>query len=421
MTLQKTVRRWSLMPLLTVAALWAQAGIAHAAPLPGCADYGTQTFSNGPYQSIQMNAGDTLTVSASGSFFHIDISSGAPDNFFTSVLGSSFATKSYTASHDGVTAYVSGIMLLSATVTVTCTPAAAPASDTIVSQASTISAASQSRAIANGLTANSRSRLGAGGSNTVSRSGMFFSTQNATRSALETAEYNLWVSGELRNFNGGLDGFSADLTLGVDRLINDNILAGVMLAYGRTDLDDGLGEATVDSPAIGAYFASRFAGDLILDAYLAYARPETETAGTKFKSDRMSAGLMLSGQYALPQGTMRPFARLNASVEDQPAYTGGAGPVAANDLRNYTASLGARFESSVPLGRTNLLPYISGAIDYGYTDDGLTGSDNFLYPRIGFGLAGPVGAGYLGLDVDAGKVRSDTYDVGLRLTFEAKF
>ncbi|TGD44879.1 autotransporter outer membrane beta-barrel domain-containing protein [Pseudotabrizicola sediminis] len=307
------------------------------------------------------------------------------------------------------------------TITITCTPAAAPASDTIVSQAATISAASQSRAISNGIAANTRSRLGAGGSNTVSRSGMFFSTQNATRSALETAEYNLWVSGELRNFNGGLDGFSADLTLGVDRLINENMLAGLLLAYGRTDLDDGLGEATVDSPAIGAYFASRFAGDLILDAYLAYARPETETAGTTFKSDRVSAGLMLSGQYALSTGTMRPFARLNASVEDQPAYTGTNGPVAATDLRSHTASVGARFESAVALGSTGLLPYISGAIDYGYTDNGLSASDDFFYPRFGFGVAGPVGTGYVALDVDAGKARSDTYDVGLRLTYEAKF
>lgn len=424
MTQQNTLHRWSLMPILAVAALSAQAGQASA---QACESYGTKTSSSYTDGTLILNAGDTAAVTVSGSA-NVYLYSGSPEN--VNLRASTFSgasSVSYTSATDGMniyiyTAYILNDANVSSSIVVSCTPAAPEAaSDTIVSQAATVSAASQSRAIANGLTANSRSRLGAGGSNTVSRSGMFFSTQNATRSALETAEYNLWVSGELRNFNGGLDGFSADLTLGVDRLITENTLAGLLLAYGRTDLDDGLGEATVDSPAIGAYFASRFAGDLILDAYLAYARPETETAGTTFKSDRVSAGMMLSGQYALSTGTMRPFARLNASVEDQPAYTGTNGPVAATDLRSYTASVGTRFESAVALGSTGLLPYISGAIDYGYTDNGLSASDDFFYPRIGFGVAGPIGAGYFALDVDAGKARSDTYDVGLRLTYEAKF
>lgn len=304
--------------------------------------------------------------------------------------------------------------------TVSCTPFGATASN-LSSSASNLNANGQTQAFFNSMATNTQSRFGGGAGNTVTKNRMFVSTQNMARSQMETTEWNAWVSAEGRNYNGGIDGYSADVVVGADKLFSDNFLAGVLLGFSHTDIKDATKSAKVGSPAIGTYFASRFAGDLILDSYVSYARPEYKLDGTSFKSDRTSVGLSLTGEYAASTGTIRPFGRLSGYSEDQPAYTGTGGAVASNKVDSYKASLGARFESGTPLGSTGLMPYLSGAVDYVSSKSTVTGKDDFVAPRVGFGVSGPVGGGNLSFDIDGGKVTSDTYDVGLRATYEFNF
>lgn len=61
------------------------------------------------------------------------------------------------------------------------------------------------------------------------------------------------------------------------------------------------------------------------------------------------------------------------------------------------------------------------AADHGYTNTTAAGTDTFFYPRIGFGFGMQLGKGALSVDVDAGKVRSDTRDFGARFTYEMSF
>lgn len=288
-------------------------------------------------------------------------------------------------------------------------------------KAAAISANSQMRAIKNGVGNTARGRLGATSSSTASRNQLFISTQNLTRSQLEAPEFNAWVSAEGRTYSGGFDGTTADIVIGADKLFSDNVLAGVLLGYGRADVKDASSSAVVNSPAIGAYFASRLAGDLTLDGYISYARPDYDTNSAGFTSDRISLALSLNGDYSTQKANIRPFARLGGYSERQPGYTGTGGAVAANDINAYTASLGARFEASTAAGPTRMTPYISAAVDYGYSTSTANGSDDFLAPRLGVGIMGPVGAGYLSLDLDGGKVTSDTYDLGLRATYDFSF
>jgi len=268
---------------------------------------------------------------------------------------------------------------------------------------------------------NSRSRLGGTSSNIVSRSQLFLSTQNLSNNSMERPELNVWISAEGRHYSGGYDGYSADVVVGTDKLFSDNFLAGLMLAYGHVDINDATDNAVANSPAVGAYFATKFAGDLILDGYVSYARPEYNLNGATFKSDRVSVSLAVSGEYRTGNLNIRPFASVSGYSESQPSYTGTGGAVAANDIKDYKASLGARFEMSSALGSTGMTPYMSGAVDYGHSKSTAKGTTNFTAPRLGFGMSGPVGEGYLSLDLDGGKVTSDTYDVGIRANYEFKF
>jgi len=97
------------------------------------------------------------------------------------------------------------------------------------------------------------------------------------------------------------------------------------------------------------------------------------------------------------------------------------GAVNAEDINRFDANLGARFESARPLGGTGLMPYISLAAEYGMTKSSASGRDEYFYPRLGLGLSGDAAGGHLSIDLDGGKVQSDTYDVGLSFSWEMRF
>ncbi|SEK17481.1 ubiquitin-like protein [Pacificibacter marinus] len=284
-----------------------------------------------------------------------------------------------------------------------------------------ISANGQTRAMQTGTSNNSRSRLGESSSNIVSRSQLFFSTQNLSNNSLERPELNVWFLAEGRHYSGGYDGYSADVVFGADKLFSNNFLAGLMLGYGHVDISDATGSVGANSPAVGAYFATKFAGDLILDGYFSYARPEYKLDGATLKSDRISASLALSGDHTIGTLNIRPFTSVSGYSESQPSYIGGGGAVAANDIYEYKASLGARFEVTSALGFTGMTSYMSAAVDYGRSKSTSTGTEDFAAPRLGFGVSGPVGEGYLSIDLDGGKVSSETYDLGLRANYSFNF
>jgi ubiquitin len=286
---------------------------------------------------------------------------------------------------------------------------------------STISANSQARAMQTGTSNNSRSRFGGTSSNIVARSQLFFSSQDLSSNPIERPELNAWVSAEGRHYSGGNDGYAADIVVGADKLFSDNFLAGMMLAYGRVEISDTTNNAVANSPAVGAYFATKFAGHLILDGYISYARPEYKLNGATLKSDRVSASLAVSGHHKTGTLNIQPFASVSGFNESQPSYTGTGGAVAANDIDEYKASLGARFEMSNALGSTGMTPYVSAAVDYGHSKSTAKGTTSFTAPRLGFGMSGPVGEGFLIIDLDGGKVTSDTYDVGIRANYGFKF
>jgi len=298
---------------------------------------------------------------------------------------------------------------------VSCVPAGA--SGNLPSTASNLSANSQTRAITRGVSTNSQSRLSGSGNNIATKNRVFISTQNLVGGQLNTLEWNTWISAEARKYNGASSGFSYDVVLGTDKLIGTDAVIGAVIGFGRTDLTVGANSTSAKAPAIGLYFGKRLQQDLILDGYLSFARPQYTTTAGNFTSRRTSLSLSLTGKYATANYVVRPFGNITGYSEQQPAFNA----IPANSISDYSASAGARFEMLKPLGDGNMTPYFSAAIDYSYSRTTAVGTSTFFYPRIGAGISGQVGGGHLRLDADAGKASADTFDYGLRATYEFNF
>lgn len=277
----------------------------------------------------------------------------------------------------------------------------------------------QTSAVQTATSRNTQARLnGNGPRNSASRNSVFLSTSNlpGADSQLGQAEFNGWVSVEGRQLSGATTGNTFDVVFGVDRLISNRLIVGALIAYGRQDLTSGTTNTQVNSPSVGAYFASRLQGDWLADGYVSVARPAYDVGGATFTANRVSGAFGLTGNYDAYGMGMSPFAKVNGYRESQPAY----GAVAANDITRFNASVGTRVSPLAELDG-GILPYISVAVDFGVTDSTAGGRDSYWAPRLGAGFSTELGAGFLSVDMDAGRIRSDVTDIGLRATYEFTF
>jgi hypothetical protein len=256
-----------------------------------------------------------------------------------------------------------------------------------VTTGSVIGANSQTNATRTDISNNTQNRLNGGGGNTATCNSVFLSTQNlpGAQSQFGQHEWNAWVSLE-----------------------------------GRTDIQNATQRTEITSVALGVYFAKRAQSDLFLDGFISVARPEYQTQGTAFSSSRTSASLTLTGNYRGGAWNVTPFGKFGAYSEQQPAYTGTGGAVAANDITNISLALGAKVEPVAPMA-SGILPYISLGLDYGANTSTIAGTSAFFSPRIGVGGGMDIASGYLSVDLDAGKVQEGVRDLGLRATYEFSF
>ena len=207
--------------------------------------------------------------------------------------------------------------------TVSCTvaPPVVNTPDITVNTVSAISANSQTTAISTGISTNTRLRLGgnAAASRTqVTRSMAFLSTQSLPGTAREFGQpdWNAWVSTEGRQYSGTLDGWSADVSLGVDRLLRDDVLLGGLLGVGRMDVDSSAQNVAVTTVSLGAYFAKRFQDDLYLDGFISAGRPDYQAGNAKFTAQRTAASLALTGSVTEGYLKITPTGKVSAYREN---------------------------------------------------------------------------------------------------------
>ncbi|SIO54163.1 Autotransporter beta-domain-containing protein [Rhodovulum sp. ES.010] len=288
-------------------------------------------------------------------------------------------------------------------------------------EAAQVTTVGQQRSIATTLARNSAGRLGGGGTPVATRDSVFLSTQNLFSGSGSDPDANLWVSLSARSYFDGYEGNAADLLAGVDFRLNGDTLLGVMVGAGVADLEDDAAatRTDVDSRLFGLYGAHRFGGTVLtLDGYLAYADLDYDTGADRFGTERVLAGLSLSGTHEMAAGTLTPRARLWGTWEDFPA---GAVAVTGGTTRQVLASLGARFDWGTAIAGTALTPFASFDVEYGALDEIGGTTDDFLAPRVGLGLSGRVGGGDLALALDAGRSASDVLDAGLSVSYEMRF
>jgi len=276
----------------------------------------------------------------------------------------------------------------------------------------------QQRTLKTALGSNASSRLGRRGENIVTRNTFFLSTQNFAGD--EKMEVSAWLSFGARAYFSGYEGHSLDLMFGIDHLVTDNTLLGVMLGAGNSDLEDTVGNDTkTDSLLVGLYGAHRFSdSNIILDGYLTYAAVDYASGATTFDTERILAGLTVSGTYDVAAGIVSPRARLSGAWEDFPAGAVGA---VGGTTRQMLASVGAQMSWNTALPGTPLLPFASLDVEYGSAEEVGGLSDNFLAPRLGFGVSGTIGRGNLALSFDVGRTTSNVTDAGFEVSYAFKF
>jgi len=265
-----------------------------------------------------------------------------------------------------------------------------------------------------GVGQNSAQRFGNPGGNSgnndfVTQNSLFFSTKGGSGT-----EWNGWISGEWRGYSGGISGSSLDFVVGIDRLVAADAILGGLIAYGRTNVTDGGGAVSAISPAIGVYYGQRMANGLVVDGTLSVARPSYTTIAGNFTSLRTAVTVVVTGGTS---NRFTPYAEIRAFREAQPAY----GAVAANLIESTNVELGGRYDFGQLSGWGGFVPMVDVAIDYRYQNSTANGVDLSLFPRIALSVAKAGEMGSFAAAADFGKSRSDTFDVGVSLSWEFKF
>lgn len=365
---------------------------------------------------IVFNAGDFLTINplVAGERVSWSQTSGTAEVNFnrasaTYTPAGDAANGSATITADGA---ISFIIVNTGSTTISCgtAPTGTGADGNITGQ---IGGSSQTNSISTGTSDNAQSQLGTGNGTQVNQNSLFISTQGA---GLKETDWNAWASVEYRKYNDALSGDSLDFVAGVDRFINNETMVGFLLGYSRMDLTDGTNTSDQKSLAVGPYFARRSNG-MIIDGFLTFARPQYETTAGNFTSTRWSIGLSANGDALANAPYISPYFDLRAFQESQPAY----GAIAANKITSYTVSLGAKISALQEMGNSGLTPHMRVGVDGKSTQSTLAATDRFAYGRLGVGLSGPVGMGFLTLDIDYGKTRSNVFDRGIEMKWEVSF
>ncbi len=395
---------------------------AYAAAIPAqavgitvrdCANVGSFNLTGLAILRVNVGTGDVINAAGAGGAVEVSINGGQPSTPLLPFSVTAVVDGQIELNHSGTDAVI------------TCTPkptATAPANvpTTLGNTLGVLSGNSQTTATQVGINKNTQNRLGGGGANTVTRNDLFFSTQGAP-GQVGRSDYNAWVFAEGRFYSGAVTGFSGDLVGGMDFQLNPRTIVGALAAYNYMDLSTAATQAIVNAPAFGGYFATRLDTNLYLDGYLSVAFPNYTVPGATFSATRYSTSLNLTGEIERGVYRLEPFAQFKGFTEAQPAFTGTTGATGANNISSYTLSTGARLTATANEGTGGIVPYVSVALDYRSLTSTLTGVDTFLAPRLGVGGTMELGGGALSLDLDTGRVRSDTTDIGGRLTYEFAF
>ena len=232
---------------------------------------------------------------------------------------------------------------------------------------------------------------------------------------------NAWVRGTFTHYDG--DAFSGDTwngVAGVDYLVTDDVLSGVMGGYERGDFDFDTTDGAFEGAGYtaGVYVGARLSDSIVADAFLTHSWLDYDTrAGTATGStdaSRWLVALNVAGQYDIADGvTLEPNVRVFYAHETQDGYTlSDATVVAANSIDSGRLSLGPRLRLRVAEDWTASVS-AHGEYDLSsedQTDTTLPDFDGLLSARLGLGLDGTFANGWtLSLSGDVSGIGSGDF------------
>lgn len=232
---------------------------------------------------------------------------------------------------------------------------------------------------------------------------------------------NAWVRGSFTHYDG--DAFSGNTwngVAGLDYLVRDGLLVGVLAGYenGDFDFDTTNGAFEGSGFTAGAYVGMQLSDTIVADAFVTHSwltydtRSGTATGTTD--ATRWLVSLNLTGQYALAERlVLEPNAQFFYAHENRDAYTlSDATVVAENSVDSGRLSVGPRLRYSVSDNWTAVAS-LQGEYDFSsetQTNTTLPDFDGMVSARFGLGMDGTFANGWsLNLSGDVGGIGSGDF------------
>lgn len=241
----------------------------------------------------------------------------------------------------------------------------------------------------------------------------------------DALRFNIWARGTFTHYDG--DAFSGDTwngIAGIDYLISDNVLIGLLGGYENGDFTFQANDGAFDGAgvSVGAYVGIRLAESVVLDGFLTHAwldydnRAGTVTGSTD--ATRIMVSMNLSGHYEVADGFyIEPNARIFYAHGQQAAYTQSNGIVAAaNSVDSGRLSIGPRLRYThhdSASGTWSMHASLHGEYDLSsavQTDTTLPDFDGLLSARAALGVSTTLLNGWsISLDGDIGGLGSGAF------------
>ena len=206
------------------------------------------------------------------------------------------------------------------------------------------------------------------------------------RELVKPADWNTWVDGRVSRLSDQRDGMdthgnSSAITIGLDRTVSSDLVAGLQLSLMRADGKSFEGDLRTDSTAysIGPYLSWNVSPDWLIYGAVGFGRQSVETSvlslnGTS-DSGQYSLSLQAEGQYALGSVIARPKIQLSHTYTNGDSYQLQGivldTPITLN-MRNASFNYGVAL-SSLEINRTFdlgdnrlVMPYIEAGVYYEY-------------------------------------------------------
>jgi opacity protein-like surface antigen len=209
----------------------------------------------------------------------------------------------------------------------------------------------------------------------------------AGRELVEKSNWNVWVDGSasrLRDTRDGMDarGHTGALSMGMDRVVSDDLVAGVQMFVLRTDsksFGDTL-QAEAVSYSVGPYVSYSLSRNWLLYGAIGLGRQTVDTQivslNSKSSSNQYSLNLQAEGQYAIGSALARPRLQLSQTYTEGDTYQLKGSILNTPlliDMRKEAFNYGV-VQGSVELNRTFdlgngrlVMPFIEAGVYYEYT------------------------------------------------------